>query len=94
MYGNRRFRPKITKKIRISPEKYGYLLKFDFRSFLAYLVSFFIIFQLDLNSSITEKSENSKNGSYLFIENHHPIKNFTKNQNFQSKFIKISFFFK
>ena len=56
--------PEITKKVRKLPEKYGNLLKFDFRSFLVYLVSFFIIFQLNLNFSITEESENSKKGSY------------------------------
>ena len=50
--------------VKKSPEKYGNLLKFDFRSFLAYLVSFFIIFQLNLTSSITEKSVNIKKGSY------------------------------
>ena len=64
MYGNRRFSPEITKKVRKSPEKYGNLLKFDFKSFLAYFVSFFIIFQSNLNSSIPEKSENSKKISY------------------------------
>ena len=64
MYGNRWLSPEITKKVSKSPDKYGNLLKFDFRSFFAYLVSFFIIFQLNLNSSITEKSENNKKGSY------------------------------
>ena len=50
-----------NRKVRKSPEKYRNLYKFDFRPFLANLVSFFNIFQLNLNSSITEKSENCRN---------------------------------